>query len=712
MPLLAVLATMLAGLAPAQTSLNSGTPISENARSAGFYSYMVDVSDWHGRLTLSYLTKSTSTADVYIRFGQPATTSAYDLVYRNVPRVTTTLSNFSTPALKSGRYYMLVYARKAQQFSVTGLRRHEPSSQPGMGSVPFTGGTTFRVWAPFANSVQIAGSFNAWSTSIDLKPEGNGNWSLDYRNAFPGNEYKYVVRNGTQTLWRIDPRAKRVTNSTGNSVIVDPSFAWTSNGYGTPNWNEMVIYEMHIGTFNDSPGGAPGTLDSAISRLDYLRDMGVNAIQLMPVFEFPGDFSWGYNPSHPFAVESAYGGPAALKRFVDACHSRGIAVLMDFVHNHWGPNDLSMWRFDGWFQNDRGGIYFYNDARANTPWGNTRPDFGRGEVRQYIRDNVLMFLEEYRIDGLRWDSTLYTRTTEWGDNPDGWSLMQYINNEIRATQPWKLTIAEDLQNNPWLTKTTGEGGAGFGSQWTPNFVHPIRDVIIPPSDSGRDMNRVVSSLTDRYNGDAFQRVVYTESHDEVANGKQRVPESIWQGNAGSYYSRKRSTLGAALVMTAPGIPMIFQGQEILEDGWFTDTDPVDWNKLSVYPGINLMYKDLIRLRRNLGNTTRGLMGQHINAFHANNTDKVVAFHRWQSGGTGDDVVVVANFSNTTRLNYWVGLPRAGMWRVRFNSDWSGYSPDFANTFSPDFEAQTGGLHGLGYRGFVNLGPYSAVILSQ
>ena len=201
---------------------------------------------------------------------------------------------------------------------------------------------------------------------------------------------------------------------------------------------------------------------------------------------------------------------------------------------------------------------------------------------------------------------------------------------INATNR-KISIAEDLQGNPWITKPSVEGGAGFDSQWSPSFVHPIRNVIVPPSDNARNMFDVRDSLESRYNGDAFQRVIYTESHDEVANGRSRVPEEIWPGNSGSWWSRKRSTLGAALVMTAPGIPMIFQGQEILENGYFQDTVPLDWNKLVTYSGIQQMYQDLIQLRRNWHDHTRGLQGQHLNVFHVNNSDKVVAFHRWDGG---------------------------------------------------------------------------------
>ncbi len=485
--------------------------------------------------------------------------------------------------------------------------------------------------------------------------------------------------------------------------------------FTTPAWNEMVVYEMHIGTFNDTAGGNPGTFSTAITRLDQLKTLGVNCVEVLPLGEFATDFSWGYNPAYPYAVETAYGAMNEYKRFINECHARGIAVIQDVVHNHYGPSDLDMWRFDGWYQNNLGGIYFYNDYRSSTPWGDTRPDYGRNEVRSFIRDNCLSWLQEFRADGLRWDSTVNIRNTNNGtgtDIPDGWSVMQYVNNEVDTYQGWKISIAEDLQNNDFLTKPTGSGGAGFDSQWDAQFVHPIRDAIITGTDSARSMTAVRDALVHAYNANPVQRVIYTESHDEVANGHSRVPEEIWPGNAGSWASKKRSTLGAALVMTAPGIPMIFEGQEVLEDGFFADSDPVDWTKLTTYAGIQTLYRDAIRLRRNWFDTTRGLRGNNINVHHVNDTNKLIGFHRWQNGGAKDDVVVIANFANTSYASYNLGFPRAGTWKVRFNSDWNGYSTDFANTNSYDTNAVSGVKDGMSFNANIGIGPYTVIILSQ
>ena len=327
----------------------------------------------------------------------------------------------------------------------------------GMGAIPNAKGVTFRVWAPHAEKVYLIGTFNGWSeTSTPLFNEKNGYWSTDVSEAKAGDEYRYVIHAPTDwnlpPLSRIDPYARKVTNSAGNGIIYDPkAFDWGDDTFHIATGNELVIYEMHVGTFNVKEEGHPGTLDSAIEKLPYLQELGINAIEVMPIMEFAGDFSWGYNPSHPFAVESIYGGPDAFKRFVKAAHEHGIAVIADVVYNHFGPSDLDLWRFDGWSENDKGGIYFYNDRRSQTPWGETRPDYGRGEVRQYLRDNALMWLEEYHVDGLRWDMITYIKNIDGNDAnpandiPEGWSLMQWINEEIQQRFPGKISIGEEYE---------------------------------------------------------------------------------------------------------------------------------------------------------------------------------------------------------------------------------------------------------------------------
>jgi 1,4-alpha-glucan branching enzyme len=581
-----------------------------------------------------------------------------------------------------------------------------------LGATVHDGGASFGVWAPNADAVWIEGDFNSWTyASTPLAQNDGGRWSADVSGAVAGQEYMIVIQHGTDILHRADPRGRRMTNSSGHSILVDPrAFVFNTTSFTTPSFDQQVVYEMHIGTFNDQPGGPPGTWRSAIDRLDNLASLGVNMVEVMPPMEFAGDFSWGYNAAYPMAPESAYGTPEDMVAFVDAAHARGIGVILDVVHNHYGPSDLSMWCFDGECYG-AGGIYFYTDDRRESGWG-PRPDFGRVEVRDFIVDSALMWLNDYRVDGLRWDSTVNIRTGAGRDIAEGWGLLQRVNDAVDHSQPWKIMIAEDLQSNDWITRGTGGGGAGFDSQWDARFFHPIDDAIIASDDSSRSMFAIRDAITAGYSGDAMHRVVYTESHDEVANGRQRIPEMIYPGHADSWWSRKRSTLGAAIALTSPGIPMMFMGQEMLTDGYFTDQNPLDWSRADTYSGIVQMYTDLIRMRRNLDGNTAGLRGQHVNVFHVNDTDKVIAYHRWDRGGAGDDVVILANFSSRAFDAYTIGFPRGGTWHVRFNGDASVYSSDFGDAPAFDLDAQRSPRDGLGYSGPVALGPYSVVVLSQ
>ncbi|WP_373650039.1 MULTISPECIES: alpha-amylase family glycosyl hydrolase [unclassified Schlesneria] len=599
--------------------------------------------------------------------------------------------------------------------SESGPTHQSPSP---MGATVENDGVTFRVWAPHAQQVSVVGTFNDWNGEANpLVRDEADHWSTKVANAKFGDEYRFRIINGDQELLRIDPYAREVTNSIGNGVISDRSFDWEGDAFVMPPRNELVIYEMHIGTYNPTTPDHPGGFEEAIEKFDHLVQLGVNAIEVMPTAEFAGDYSWGYNPAHIFAVETTYGGPRALKQFVKEAHRRGIAVILDVVYNHFGPSDLDLWQFDGWSENDGGGIYFYNDWRAETPWGRNRPDYGRKEVRRFIEDNANFWLEDFHLDGLRYDMTLFIRTVR-GDSdpqaelPDGWNLIQGMNGAIRAKYPAKLLIAEDLQNNDWLTKDPAEGGAGFHLQWDAQFVHPIRATVTTVEDQDRSLDSVISALLASYNGDPFQRVIYSESHDEVANGKQRVPSEIDPEDPGNYFAKKRSTLAAGLVFTAAGVPMLFQGQEFLEGGWFQDTVPLDWAHTEEYSGIVRLYRDLIRLRLNQTGKTRGLCGSGCHVFHSNPADNLLAFHRWYDHGPGDDVIVVLNLANEERSDYLLGFPAEGTWKLRLNSDWKGYSADFANIPSSDVTTQDEARDGYECSAPISIGPYSMLIFSQ
>ena len=593
-----------------------------------------------------------------------------------------------------------------------------------MGAVAHAGGVAFRVWAPHAQGVFVHGTFNDWAEpgvalGRDPGPDERGGgspgtWSADVRGVVAGAEYRFRIDTAGGVLSRIDPYARQVTSSVGNAVVYDPdAFDWGDVDYATPSWNEVVIYEMHIGTFGGR-ADVPGTFDRAIRRMAHLQELGIGAIQVMPPFEYAGDVSWGYNPAHVFAIESSYGGPDAFKRFVRSAHEHGIAVIVDVVYNHLGPGDLDLWRFDGWSEAEWGGIYFYNDERAVTPWGNTRPDYGRGEVRSFLRDSALTWLEEFRADGLRFDSTLYIRTVDERPEtalPEGWSFMAWINDEIRERQPWKLTIAEDLGDPGLITEKTDEGGAGFGARWDPGFLAVVRAALTASDDSERDLGAIAGTLL--AGGDEpFSRVIYTESHDDVANGHVRLAEAVAPGDAANWFARKRATLGSAITLLAPGIPMLFQGQELLEDRWFDDTVPIDWSKSRRYAGILQLHRDLIALRRNADDRSRGLTGPNTAILRVDEASRLLAWHRWVEGGPGDDVVVLTNLSTLPIVDLPIGLPRPGRWRVRLNSDSTVYDATFGAAIAEDVDAGGPPLDGQEQSGRISVAPYAVVVLSQ
>ena len=600
-----------------------------------------------------------------------------------------------------------------------------PSMRPGMGAVPYDGGATFRVWSPFARSIAVAGTFNDWSTHVhplDREANAPDYWSTDVPGAAIHDQYRFfIIGHEGQELWRIDPYARAVTHSDGNAVIAPTEFAWSETSFVCPDRRELVIYELHVGTFFGDAQRADrrGTFRSVIERLPYLQDLGINAILIIAIGEFPTDVSLGYNPAHIFAIENSHGGPNAVRELVDAANRHGMAVIIDVVYNHFGPSDLHLWEFDGWHaEGGKGGIYFYNeDWRRETLWG-PRPDYGRPEVRRFIRDNAVRWVDSRGADGLRWDMTVHIRNWNGsnddpaGDIHEGWTLMQEINREIAQMRPDAIRMAEDMQDNEWITKWADDGGAGFNTQWGARFVHTMRPALLARRDEERDVRAVARVIEQKYDDDSFARTIYTESHDEVRNGRARIPQDVDPGDPGGSFAHKRSTLGAAIALTAPGIPMLFQGQEFAEDHWFEAERMLDWEKLERFPGIHALYRDLIRLRRNWFDNTRGLRGDHVRVHHVNDVDKVIAYVRWGYAEPRDETVVIANFSNRRFDHYRIGFPRQGTWRVRFNSDWQGYSPHFGNTPTQDVLAHPHPHDGYSHSAELSIGTYSAAILSQ
>ncbi|MGY8914736.1 MAG: alpha amylase C-terminal domain-containing protein, partial [Flavobacteriales bacterium] len=364
--------------------------------------------------------------------------------------------------------------------------------------------------------------------------------------------------------------------------------------------------------------------------------------------------------------------------------------------------------------NDKGGIYFYNDQRSSTPWGDTRPDYGRQEVRQYLRDNALMWIEKYHCDGLRLDATSYIRFEGGGLGEDraideGNQMMREINAELQQKYPKVLTIAEDLKGHDFVTDPINKGGIGYGTQWDMNFVHPIREVLINTHDDTRDLQKIVDALVFRYSSDAFKRVVYTESHDEVANGKARIPEEVQPGDAESEYAKKRAILGIVLTLTSPGIPMLFQGQEFIEDEYFQDTEPLDWKKLENHRGITKFVGDLIKLRTGDHDGGNGLRSQDINIVHFSQETKIVAYIR--GGGSEYPVLIVLNFSNLDLKEYGIGIDEGVDWKLRLNSVAKEYDKDFSEIEVTNPKIIEEATDQKAFTGKINIPGYGALVFT-
>src|SRR6476620_5082534 len=219
-----------------------------------------------------------------------------------------------------------------------------------LGAIVRKNSVFFRVWAPNASKVAVTGPFNGWDRH-PMESEENGFWSVEIDGACAGQEYKYVITNGDKEYFRNDPRSLQLTTTTnGCSVITSEEFDWDDVEYCLPSVNQQVVYEMHVGTFNRPDPSTGGTFASSIEKLDYLKSLGVNIIELMPVNSMSSDRGWGYAPDYIYAVESTYGGRNGFLEFVREAHRRGIGVVLDVVYNHFGPDptSLDIWCFDGW----------------------------------------------------------------------------------------------------------------------------------------------------------------------------------------------------------------------------------------------------------------------------------------------------------------------------------------------------------------------------
>jgi len=419
------------------------------------------------------------------------------------------------------------------------------------------GGVAFSVWAPQARQVSV----KVGERSVEMSRRDDGSFDATIPEVPVGTDYVYVIDGAGE---RPDPVSRHQPHGVhGPSRIVDPGrYQW-----GDENWPGLplqgyVLYELHTGAFTPE-----GTFDAVIAKLDYLKaELGITAIELMPVAQFPGERNWGYDGAHLYAPQSSYGGPDALKRLVDACHRAGLAVVLDVVYNHLGPEGNYLGEY---------GPYFTD--RYRTPWGNAinfdGPD--SDEVRRYFVDNALYWLTEYHVDALRLDAVhgIFDFSArhilrEIGDAFHG---------EARRLGRQAYLIAESDLNDVRVIEPRNAGGHAMDAQWNDDFHHALRTILTDDrhgylGDFGSlaDLSKALregyvydgrrSEYRRRRHGNSAkhrpgdQFVAFIQNHDQIANASAGR-------RLASIVDLERQKLAVVAVMAAPNIPLLFMGEE-------------------------------------------------------------------------------------------------------------------------------------------------------
>ncbi len=587
--------------------------------------------------------------------------------------------------------------------------------QTPLGANLVAGGATFRTWAPVADDVFVLGDFNGWAQadSSRLVKDASGYWAGFVSGVKDGSEYKFFVVGKGSSGFKRDPYARELTFQPEfphcNCIVRDPgTYLWHDAGFRPPAFNDLVIYQLHVGSFSGADltqiAGRPrhvGTFLDAVDRLEYLVELGVNAIEPLPITEFPSQTGMGYSGTDLFSPEMAYAVQSAelppylqrvnrllanrgqpplpagtldsqinqLKVMVDLYHLYGIAVLFDVVYNHAGGDfgDESIYFFDRQPNgNNNHSLYFTNEDEGT---GGLIFAYWQAPVRQFLIDNMRFFFDEYHIDGYRYDEVSII------SRHGGWGFCQDLTSTARFVKPSAPNIAEFWGDQPWVLKTPAEGGAGFDAVWSDRMRESVRSAVGQAAagqtawvnlDGVRDQG-LIKPIGFAASWKCVQAI---ENHDEVYAGRQpRIPALADGGNHRSWYARSRAKVATGLLLMSPGIPLLFMGQEFLEDEPWSDSDPglmIWWNGIATDKAM----QDQLRFTRELISVRRryaALRGEPLNVFKTHDVDRMIAFHR-RLDGMGDDVVVVASLNENTFYDYRIGFPRAGRWFEIFNSD--------------------------------------------
>lgn len=513
----------------------------------------------------------------------------------------------------------------------------------------------FSLFAPYNKEAALIGSFSNWK-EIPMEKGKDGYFRTKVELKDGTYQYKFRVRSRSWFLepdeWVeiVDPYATDIDDPTQNGIIrikegekIVDTYVWKNDDQPLPPDHELVIYEMHVGDFSggeDDPY-ARGQYQHIIEKLDYLCELGVNAIELMPVKEHPGDHSWGYNPRYFFATESSYGTTEQLKNLIDECHGRGIRVLIDGVYNHSEAScPLTQIDHDYWYHHSQ------QDTECN--WG---PEFNYEfydenldtyPARKFIGDTVRFWVREYHLDGIRYDAAKQI---------GNYDFMSWVVQEAKQEAGVKpfYNVAEYVPENPSITNADGP----MDGCWHDSFYHILTDHLCGDTFDLEQLKDILDGKRQGFMG-PNNIVNYLGNHDH-----NRLIVEL--GNRGIFDDGvfKRMKLGVALLITAVGIPMIWMGEEFGEYKPKTiESAKLDWKLLENESNQSLFqyYKGLIFLRE----TNHALYTGNINFFHEDADGKVFAYTRWNDQGSR--VVVVVNFSDQYLAGYQVPhFPANGTW---------------------------------------------------
>jgi 1,4-alpha-glucan branching enzyme len=604
------------------------------------------------------------------------------------------------------------------------------TSRPGaggatpMGANLVPGGATFRLWAPAAQQVFILTGtaltaaeqpgFIA-SQSDAMFTLGDRSWGAFVPGVGEGSPYRLWVIGSGSTGFKRDPRARELGTIPAypncDCLVCAPgSYPWHDAGFRPPEFKDFIQYQLHVGAFYavDSQGQDKRRSISKfldlLDRVDYLRDLGINAVQLLPIQEYPSETSLGYNGLDLYSPEMDYQitdeaelrrylqkanallarrglapltidhlrpGPNQLKCVIDAFHVAGIAVLFDLVFNHAGPgfNSQSLWFLDRQPEGDDNRSLYFTDHQYV---GGRIFAYWKDPVRQFLIDDACECLQEFHIDGIRYDNVGII------DENGGGRFCQDLTSTVRFVKPQAIQTAEYWAGDRAAAIRPSPAGLGFDAAWGDRLRDSIRSAIAQAS-NGRDAFVDIDALAAAFDtpagfGDAWRIVNCIENHDIVYDGNGPRIAALAGGPVDhrSWYVRSRARLAAGLLLAARGIPMLFMGQEIFEDKHWSDDVRFHANLLIWWDGLNsdramqdyLQFcRDLIWLRRNYP----AFSSESLRVSARNSLDRVLAIHRWIEG-VGADVLFVANLQEVNRFGYRIGFPGGGRWREVLNSD--------------------------------------------